>query len=261
MDSALAGGPSRFVRLIGIAPQPGVTRAIVLDPFHHFRVELSHDGDRITAARSDTIRAPYDLCPMAEQRLSDLIGTPLTEEILQVMRVTDPRQQCTHQFDIAALAIAAAARGQAASYRMTITTPLARRHVATLEKDGQKALRWYVDGTRIRSDGSSGEVDLERGFTGWAAAVLSDERLEQALILRRAWFISQKLGRASGSRVSAPETGGCWVQQPGRATEARRIHNLIELRGDKPGLDAADEAWLRGGEISLAAPHVSPAPA
>ena len=98
-------------RRIEIATRPHEARAVVEDDFHHFRVTLRHADGVVTEALSRALRWPNALCPVAGERLSELVGMPLNASSAAVLGHTDARQQCTHMIDIAGLAVAAAARG------------------------------------------------------------------------------------------------------------------------------------------------------
>ena len=97
-------------RVIRMAARAGLARASLEDDVHHFRIEVVHDGSRVTAVNSQSLRNPFTLCPAAGARLTELNGQSLTVCISDIFAATDARQQCTHQLDLAAFAIAAAAR-------------------------------------------------------------------------------------------------------------------------------------------------------
>ncbi len=250
-DPKSAGALNRVIRL---ASRTGEVRAVLEDDFHHFRVMLHHDGDRVTAIDADSPRHPYSLCPAAGLHLRALIGLELSDDVTAPMRRTDARQHCTHQLDLAGLAYTAAARGtRTLQYHMVVTDPLDGLSVATLACEGRETLRWIVRGDQIEADAPFGIRSWGAGFTQWASTTLDPTLREQALALRRAVFIGR--GRPSipllDARATAPVTGGCWVQQPEQAGEAMRmIGSSRDYTHCAEMLTAGDDVWLAFGSDS-----------
>ena len=80
------------------------------DDFHHFRVELRHDGSLVTDVVGSGLRSPWTTCLDAGVPLRALVGTRLTTGPLALSHL-DARQNCTHMFDLAGLIVTHAARG------------------------------------------------------------------------------------------------------------------------------------------------------
>lgn len=236
-------------RVIRIAARPEIVRATLEDDFHHFRVVLRHANGVVTAVETDSPRFPYTLCPVAGLRLQDLVGMPITEDMTAPFRVTDARDQCTHQMDLAALAITAAARGTTRRrYDIVVYDKQAgqTRH-ALLRRDGVEVLDWTLDGYAIVAPEAFVGQGLGSGFTSWVAQTFGAEAVEAALVLRRGVFISN--GRGMAERLdamgSAPISGGCWVQHPDRAPLAlRQIGSTQDFTGRAEQLTQDDELWL-----------------
>src|SRR5262245_35058811 len=109
-------------RRIDIATSPGEARAVLEDDFHNFRVRIRHGDGVVLSAESEAPRHPNALCPTAGLRLSELVGMRLDASSVAAHIHTDPTHQCTHQLDLAGLAIAAAANDLAArTYEMEVT--------------------------------------------------------------------------------------------------------------------------------------------
>src|ERR1051325_10121106 len=95
---------------------PGSPRGVVSeleDDFHHFRVTVEHDGERVTAIAGEGVRFPWSTCPSAAAALQPIIGMLLSPRSTAVGEVTPARANCTHMFDLAGLAVAHAHRGNA----------------------------------------------------------------------------------------------------------------------------------------------------
>jgi hypothetical protein len=241
----LIGGA--FNRVLRLVPGDGECRAILQDDFHHFRIVVGHAGGRVTVIRAETKRGPYSLCPAAGQALSALVGTPLTLRAGEVLGGIDSRMQCTHQLDLAAFAIAAAARGRAREYGVTVPDLVNGTTRATVMRDGAEVLAWTVRDYAVVDPEPFAGRSLGEGFSNWVAHTLEGDCAEAALVLRRAVFVSR--GRAMLHELNrephARPTGNCWVQQPGRAELASRDTTGVRDHSTSGvPLDADDAAWL-----------------
>lgn len=248
----MSPSPSEVVRgslhrTVRVAVREGESRAVVEDDFHHFRVTIGHEGGVVTRADADAFRFPFSLCPAAGERLSQIVGMAVMPFMADVFRYTDARLQCTHQFDLAAVAIAAAARGTPRRYDIEVPDAVEGSAVATLARDGTPAMEWRVAAYAIATPARFCGISLGAGFTEWVTANLDVEEAEAALVLRRGVFISR--GRAMIKALDraphAMTTGGCWVQQPGRSrTATREVGSARDFTGGAHVLTAADDAWL-----------------
>jgi hypothetical protein len=228
----------RFRRAIRILAEPGVARAEVEDDFHHFAVAIRHDGGGVTEARGRAIRHPWSLCPMARDALPSLRGLPVTTDPTAVYRHVDPRLQCTHMLELAALAVTQAARGPGARrYDATVGDPIDGRVGAELSCDGATVVRWSLEGGIIV------EPAERRGQrpAAYRSAVLADlphEEAERLLILRRVIG----LGTARGMDIDQFPTAAnmdrgaaCFVFRPGVAEHAARNYGSERDFSTGPG--------------------------
>lgn len=249
--------PSRvFRRVIRIALGQGPggaaeARAVVEDDYHHFRVAIFHDGRQVTGSRTLDLRKPFTLCGAAGQRLQQLVGAPLSGDVMDVFRRVDARQQCTHQLDIAALAIAAAARSTQRR-RYDIEIPLhAAGFVAELWRDGEEVLCWDMVDERITAPEPFNGLGIGAGFSGWVAKHLGEEDAEAALVLRRGVFLAIGRRRDEPMLAQATPTGVCWVHQPARHARALGIsHSVVDFSNAPQRLTADDEQWIRFADAS-----------
>ena len=241
----LGGSMNRVIRIVS---RLGEVRATVEDDFHHFRVVVQHDGQRVVRAFSDAPRSPFTLCPAAGARLSELVGQPLTTHLTALTEKIDARNQCTHQFDLACLSVAMAARGEGQRrYHAVVHDSRDRYTLATLDRDGERVLEWEMEGDTIVAPYPFCGRTIGSGFTGFVSRELKHEEAEAALVLRRAVFINA--GRGISEWVDtlphAMVTGGCWVQQPEQYQNAlRNKGSTLDFTGRVDELTMDDEAWL-----------------
>lgn len=224
-------------------------RAAVEDDFHHFRVELRCVDSRVESIIGDAPRHPYTLCKSATGELTKLIGMPLNRIANAVTRFTDATEQCTHLFDLAGLAIAAAARGGNRGDRQyDIRIPQREMHGRTqpqLWRDGELLLSWEVNDDRIEAPPPYAGVNLRAGLARWALTTLPEDEAEAALVLRRSTNIALGRTRDLDAQVHAKPSGFCYAQQVHRAEQALRvIGSTRDFSGSAQPLCADDADWL-----------------
>jgi len=223
----------------------GEIRVVVEDDYHHFRVGLSHDGQRITRTFTEAVRRPYDICISAGDRLKELVGLELSPDPSFVQRQVDARLQCTHQFDIAGLALAATARGiRLRRYEGAVPDAVDGRTTATLKRDGKTVLEWQMRRSVIEGPDPYTGQDVGKGFTAWVAHTLSPDEAEAALVLRRVVFISGGRDLPQDVIDALPARSGCWVHQPERYYTRKRWDDRQDFTHRPEALTADDDVWL-----------------
>lgn len=224
------------------------------DDQHYFTVRVEHDGEHVTAIASESVRAPWTTCPAAGAQLQALVGAPLSERCLEVAGRTRSDQHCTHQLDLATLAVAHAARvtaGGAPDRQYDIVVPFGlldgARRTVTLARDGRALLAWDFEGARIvapppYSEHSGG------GFARWADTAFDADTAEAAIVLKRACSIGMSRGIDLDSYPTLADMPGlspvCWSMQPERAPVALRNRGLIRDYDERP------DAMLAEGPVS-----------
>jgi hypothetical protein len=156
------------------------------------------------------------------------------------------RAYCTHMYELAGLAMAAAARG-VTSRRYDAFVPYGARSLepATLHRDGALLYAWTSDGETILGPDPFTGLKVKAGFSTWADANLDPDGAEAALVLRRAIFL--RSGRTANLDAQKSSHGGavCYTTQPSRAPTAYRVVGSTQDFEDRPeALLAADQAWL-----------------
>jgi hypothetical protein len=223
--------PAGYRRRIRLrAPDDRTVIADLEDDFHRFRLTVLHDGRAVTGLDGEAIRYPWSTCPEAEARLSTLVGTPLADRCTAVAGHDDPRQNCTHLFDLAGLAstFALAARTDR-QYDAYVPEAVERRTRPVLWRDGQPVLEWDVEKrTVLGGTPPFPGVSLTGGFVHWVDDTLDPETAEAAIVLRRAWDIARARGRdLDGMANAAPLAellpGACFTMQPDTAARAGRM--------------------------------------
>jgi Protein of unknown function (DUF2889) len=198
------------------------------DDFHHFGIELRHDGDKVIAVDGQAARFPRDTCPGAVGVLQEVVGMPLDKRATALGRYTDMRMHCTHLYDLLGLAIAHAACGREhRRYEAMVPDrePLENGDAFSrfggptapqLYRDGQLELSWEVQGNLIIGPAPHAGISLGRGFREWTET-LDIDQAEAAHVLRRSVFIA--LGRLVDLQELSPEamketSGVCHSFQP-----------------------------------------------
>ena len=190
--------------------------------------------------RGEGVRFPWSTCPFAADQLEPLVGMSLSTRSTAVGDVVSARDNCTHMFDLAGLAVAHAARGgDRRQYDVVVADPVDHRRQATLDRDGEPQLAWVVDHHTILEPAPFRGQALRGGFLAWAEAALEPDTAEAAIVLRRACHIAhgrvQDLDIYDDAGPLLPVmSGACFTFQPERAPVAQRMKGTIRDFTDAP---------------------------
>jgi hypothetical protein len=222
-----------------------IDAALEDDP-HAVALVLSHDRTHVTAVEARAERFPLTTCSGATGALQSIVGAPLAPSTLALKRHADPRSNCTHLFDLAALAIAHALRDETTrEYRIAIPDMVDGVQEAVLERDGAEVLRWTLKRGRITAPAPYAGQMVFGGFTTWVLANLANDDLEHALLLARAVFVasSRMFDMDQAHKGPAAEhgmpLGVCWSYSSPRAEQAYRV------RGSRRDFTTTPDALLR----------------
>ncbi len=234
----------------------GEVRAVLEDDFHHFRVALQHRDGRVSAVDAQAPRHPFSECPAAASVLGKLVGMALDPVASAVTRHTDASQQCTHMFDLAGLAIAAAARGiMQRSYEIVVPRHQAGRSQPCVVRGDGFRITWEVQEGVILSPEPYAGIDMRKGMARWALENLPQDEAEAAIVLRRCALISLGRRKDIDKIPHAHASGRCYAQQPHRAPQAIRIVGSTWDFSERPGdLCIDDQDWLKRFGV-LASPN------
>lgn len=250
MTSVRAERPGFYRRRQLTINEPGLARGEMEDDPHRYTVRFEHDGRRVTRADGIPIRTPWTLCPEAVGALGALVGATLDPDLLAPGRLTNPRLQCTHMFDIACLALSHAARGIARrQYDVSVRVDLIHGpREAQLRRDGEIVFDWIADTRRILSPAPYAGREIA-ALLAWAREDIKDPDLFEAIfVLRRALGIARsrdvELDRFHHAGSGAL-MGACYVLQPERAPKAARVKGSTLDFSDAPDALLADVAETR----------------
>jgi Protein of unknown function (DUF2889) len=231
-------------------PSGGAVEAALEDDFHHFTVVVEHDSSIVTGVRASAGRWPWSTCPAAGAQLDLLVGMELSPRCTAVAAVADPHWQCTHQFDLAGLAVAHAARGASNPRQYDIEVPPgtpAGFRTPQLWRDGELLLEWTIGyGAGLTAPAPFIDAPWRGGFIKWADASFEPDDAEAAIVLRRACDIGMGRGMNLEGYRSAAEladimTGVCYTMQPEIMPVAFRNIGSIRDFADHPDALLSDQ--------------------
>lgn len=191
-------GSSSFRRHIKMECSDTLVRGAVEDDCHAFSVEMQHDGKVVTAVSARWERYPTTTCPGSIEVIKQMVGCPLSDDLVEVKRFTPSLEQCTHIHDLCALMIIHSYRclhGRVPAsilYESQVTDPDPDTGIqsVTLSENGDEVLLWKMkDRTLIEPERFDGATPM-RGFTVWAVRNLDKETLLRSFILQMACFVS-----------------------------------------------------------------------
>jgi Protein of unknown function (DUF2889) len=238
----------RRIRVVTLGP--GHVESDLQDDFHHFVITLRHDGERVESVDAESRRWPWATCPDAAVPLRQLAGMPLSRRFTAAGRWTDPKQNCTHQFDAACHAITHAASPRS---ERVYDLEVPRRDPATgashcrLWVDGALSLEWQIGWDGITDAAAPFDVAPWRGgFMRWADATLPEDDAERAITLRRACDIGMGRGMDLDAVPVANDlprsmVGVCHTMQPGVVEVAFRHVGSIRDFAHTPELLDTDD--------------------
>jgi hypothetical protein len=229
---------------------PGVVEGGLEDDFHHFTVHLEHDGGVVTEVRANARRWPWTTCPDAAGPLGTLAGMELSPRCLAIGDHDDPRQHCTHMFDLAGLCLAHAARGgpvgTTRQYDLEVPSTALRGEptVVTCRRDAEVVHEWTLDGWKLVAPEPFTNVQWRGGFFRWADETFPPDESEAIIVLRRACDIGLGRGMDLDAVDRADEmrdrmSGVCFTMQPAQIAVALRNKGTIR------DFDADADAMLR----------------
>lgn len=248
--SSAAGGiralanPTGYWRRIRIESRDATTVvANMEDDFHRFRVTLVHDGERVVSLKGEAMRYPWSACPGADSLLARFAGLDLFGSCTALAGHDNPKEHCTHMFDLSALAIAHAQHNRGVrQYDAFIPDFVDRKSTPTLWRDGEKVLEWQTDRGTITDPAPFAGVSMTSGFVRWAEASLDVDTLEAAMVLRRAWDIGRARGRDLDHMETAAELtpflppAPCFTFQPNVVDRSKRMRGTARDFSENPDL-------------------------
>jgi hypothetical protein len=231
-----------FRRAIVIRGAGGRVEADLEDDFHSFGVTLHHDGHTVRCVEARATRYPWATCLEAPVALAALEGAAIRANPATLFQHADPRAHCTHLFELAALAIAQAARGDGERlFEAEVTDPEGESCTARLFRDGELTLAWRLTGDVIDAPSPYAGEPLA-GFSSKRLAGLEAEEAETLLILRR--VVQTARGRqmdvdAFATAAAMGRPAQCYSLQPPNATRATRVTGSIRDWPNRPVLRSA----------------------
>lgn len=241
----------RRIRLINVDSTHTVGE--LEDDCHHFRIELGHDGSTIVSADGQYFRGPWTTCAKAGDPLRAIEGNPLRANASAIGEYTNARDNCTHMFDLAGLAMAHACRSSAQrQYDIVVTDmqePPLLAQEAVIWRDGEEILRWELEQREIVRPPEWAGAPLRNKFIRWAEERLDSDEAEAAIALRRLIDIAMsrtadldQFDRADGM-MSSLLMGRCMTYSP------QNISIAVRIKG-------STRNWEHHGHLLLADMHL-----
>lgn len=181
------------------------------DDFHHFRVEIHHNENKVTHIQGTTFRAPWSTCTEVNKPLQGIVGLQLSKDSISIGTYVSPTDNCTHLFDLTGLLVShilGAERNK--QYDLAITDPVNGFQILYLWENGVALLKWEAQDSIIVAPETLEGVSLQEKFIPWAKTNFDEDIVEGAIALRRMIHIS--MGR--GANLDQVELGTEHVDGP-----------------------------------------------
>lgn len=209
-----------FRRRFRITPRMSSVVSELEDDYHHMAVTVHHDGKIASSVEPKMHRAPWTTCPGAVARLQQTFaGVELTAFAAR----GEKRENCTHLYDLAILAAAHAADGEALIYDILVSDPVEGRRRVELRRNGEAVLGWVDARGKIVSPPELAGVALDK-MRPWIAS-LAPPQQEAARLLQWGSMIAHGRGRPLENQSDAARlgVGMCYTFQPQRVASAKRV--------------------------------------
>lgn len=203
------------------------------DSNHGFRLQLQHNGQRITQIVAEPLRFPFTTCPEAVANVQGLVGLELTAVAAQRQALPQP-VNCTHLIDMALLAAAHAPDvGMDRLYEIAVMDEREGLTHARIECDGQCVHDWTIRDHLIVVPAILAGQPVMRGFYAWVVQRLQGLPREAAQVLQRGYFVAQSrrwntrpIEEHPASTDGIP-VGACYSYNTGAVERAFRIHGSV----------------------------------
>jgi hypothetical protein len=201
-------GTGGFRRRVALHGQPQAVFATLDDSAHSLWCRVRHDGRAVTATNGGFDRQPITICHGAVAGLRDLTGVPLDVGLGRLYAGRSQARQCVHLFDLAALAIGHARRGQATRiYEAVIPDQAGEPVITRLLRDGEAILEWTVSKGQITAPAKMAGRPTSAGFTRWAVENFAGDALEAMLVFQKAHHQSRVRRRIVDGPAARVRTG------------------------------------------------------
>jgi hypothetical protein len=222
-------GKGIFRRRILLTGTDNLVVAQLEDCNHGFKLKLSHNNEKVTALEAQALRYPLSTCSMAVEPLQSIVGCPLSPTSNVLAGYAKAKSNCTHLFDLAALAISHALRGQSTrQYDVEVPDAVTGDKMISVKRDQQLIHQWTVNEHIIQTPKSLAGNPVMKGFYQWASQTFSGEDWEAVQVLQRGYFVSRARavdldGSAGKSAVNDTYMlGMCYSYSPGVVENAIR---------------------------------------
>ena len=228
-------GTGIFRRRIHLRADDNAVAVKLEDGNHGFRIVLRHDGEQVSGIDVDAVRHPFNTCPEAAVPLQRIVGQRLDISAQTLRDRLVPGENCTHMFDMAALALShARGNGSALEYDMAVEDEVdGRASRVEISRDGRSVHAWQVRAHHIVAPATLAGLPMMRGFHAWASRQFAGAELEAAIALQRAYFVAQSRRFSFDPPEANPgigdgmPQGSCYSYNHGAVERALRSTNTV----------------------------------
>lgn len=229
------GAARRLIRLAKRGPH--IVEAHLADNYHEMLCTLVHDGTAVVGIDGEMVRFPTTACPGAPEAVKELVGLPLAMPLAALYEPPRLRRNCTHLFDIVALAMSHALReAEHRTYEAIVPDQAEDPIWIDVLCDGRAVHRWLVDGDIIVAPAELAGRPMLRGFGRWSTESFAGDALEAATILGKTCFIATVRPYAPEGSAGRPIrenrmlAGACYAYAPERIDGAVLTDQVGEAR-------------------------------
>lgn len=189
-------GSGVFRRKIRLTATGNTVVGELEDCAHGFRCSLQHNGRVITDIVGESLRTPYDICAGATQPIKQFIGQPINISAVALNREVNARSNCTHLYDLSALALEFC--HLSSSHGITeriidVLIPDENEEAVTARVliDGEEVLAWQLKSWQIVGPDAIAGKPMYRGFAAWVNEMFTGLQNTAAFILQKSYLVCE----------------------------------------------------------------------
>lgn len=220
-------GSGAFRRRIRLRREADAVFGTLDDSYHAVQCVLRHDGRCVIDIDAALTRFPTTACTGAANAIRELIGMPLDISMADLYSERRPHRNCTHLFDLAALALRHAVRDESERrYDVSIPDEAGAAVVVEVRCNDKLVHAWQVSEGIILQPTALAQKPLTAGFTPWALQTFAGDELEAALVLHKGYYLAQsrryRVDAFPGRSLvaNAQLAGVCYAYAPERLEQA-----------------------------------------
>jgi len=234
-------GGGKFIRKIDVCVDGNVVKARLEDDAHAFAVKFENIDGLIANVTGRAIRFPLTTCPAAFNRLKDLEGKSVEDDLNSLTKGSSPSTQCTQILELLLLGVEAIQKSEEyVSYLVEVDDEVDGAQAMMLHKNDQVVFEWVSKDFAVVSPEMIQGQSLFSGTGRWVSEIYGPEYSMMGKLMQRGIFVAQSrklsLGKVAGSPAitHTPLLNTCFSYSEPQVDKAFRISSTYHDFTERP---------------------------